>query len=106
MDFGGHVYGLDITTGTATPLWPTPATLKGERVKAGAAIVDDVLVVADRKPVVTFINASDGSVLNAVPLTDGDTVRADVIANNGSAYVVATEWKTVPAECGRNGWSK
>lgn len=97
-DFGGQVYGLDITSGAANPLWPKPASLKGERVKAGAAILDDVLVVADRKPVVTFINASDGSVLNSVPLTDGDTVRADVIANNGSAYVVTTDGKLFRAD--------
>lgn len=97
-DFGGHVYGLDINSGSVQQLWSKPASLKGERVKAGAAIVDDVLVVADRKPVVTFINAADGSVLNAVPLTDGDTVRADVIANEDAAYVVTTDGKLFRAD--------
>ncbi len=100
-DFGGQVYGLDISTGSIVPLWSEPASVNGERVKAGAAIVDDVLVVADRKPVVTFINASDGKVLNSVPLTDGDTVRANVIANEGAAYVVTTDGKLFRADPGQ-----
>lgn len=97
-DFGGKVYGLDITDGSVDELWGSPASVKGERVKAGAAIVDDVVVVADRKPVVTFINAQDGSVLNAVPLTDGDTVRADVVAKDGAAYIVTTDGKLFRAD--------
>jgi outer membrane protein assembly factor BamB len=100
-DFGGKVYGLDISSGSIKDLWSQPASVNGERVKAGAAIVDDVLVVADRKPVVTFINAKDGSVLNAVPLTDVDTVRADVVAKDGAAYVVTTDGKLFRAEPGQ-----
>ncbi|MEO8539762.1 MAG: PQQ-binding-like beta-propeller repeat protein [bacterium] len=97
-DFGGKVYGLDITSGSIVPLWSQPASLNNERVKAGAAIINDVVVVADRKPVVTFINAKDGSVLNAVPLTDVDTVRADVVAKDGEAYVITTDGKLFRAD--------
>ena len=97
-DFGGKVYGLDITATGVTPTWSQPASVKGERVKAGAAIVDDVVVVADRSPTVTFISAADGSVLNSVPLTDGDTVRADVVANDGEAYLVTTDGKLFRAD--------
>lgn len=100
-DFGGKVYGLDITSGAISQIWQNAASVKGERVKAGAAIVDDVVVVADRKPVVTFINASDGAVLNAVPLTDVDTVRADVIAKGDAAYVVTTDGKLFRADPGQ-----
>lgn len=88
-DFGGHVYGLDITSG-GSPLWE-PASLEGERVKAGAAIVGDVLIVADRKPVVTFINATSGQVLNRVPIPDAGTVRANVHAADGFAYILTTK---------------
>jgi outer membrane protein assembly factor BamB len=89
-DFGGHVYGLDITNEGATPTWE-PASLDGERVKAGAAIIGDVLVVADRKPVVTFINAATGEVLNRVPIEDAGTVRSNVHASGGFAYVLTTK---------------
>lgn len=88
-DFGGHVYGLDITSG-ATPTWE-PATVNGERIKAGAAIVGDVLVIADRKPVVTFIDATNGQVLNRVPIEDAGTVRSNVHAADGFAYVLTTK---------------
>ncbi len=89
-DFGGHVYGLDITPSGAAPTWP-PVTLDGERVKAGAAIIDDVLVIADRKPVVTFINATTGEVLNRVPIQDAGTVRSNVHVGDGFAYVLTTK---------------
>ncbi len=97
-DFGGKVYALDITTAGVSPVWAQPSSVKGERVKAGAAIVDDVVVVADRSPTVTFISAGDGSVLNRVPLTDGDTVRADVVAHDGEAYLVTTDGKLFRAD--------
>lgn len=97
-DFGGKVYGVDISSGSITPAWPAAASVKDERVKAGAAIVDDVVVVADRKPVVTFINAVDGSVLNQVPLQEADTVRANVVAHGDSAYIVSTNGKLFRAD--------
>ncbi|MCZ7577613.1 MAG: PQQ-like beta-propeller repeat protein [Dehalococcoidia bacterium] len=89
-DFGGHVYGLDITTTPASPLWD-PVSLEGERVKAGAAIIGDVLIVADRKPVVTFINATTGQILNRVPIEDAGTVRSNVHVADGFAYILTTK---------------
>jgi outer membrane protein assembly factor BamB len=97
-DFGGQVWALDITTGEFKPVWQAPASVKGERVKAGAAIVDDVLVVADEKTVVTFINIKDGTVLNSVPLADGNPVRANLVAKDGVVYVVTTDGKLFRAE--------
>ena len=89
-DFGGHVYGLDITSQGATQAWD-PASVDGERIKAGAAVVDDVLVVADRKPVVTFIKASTGEVLNRVPIDGAGTIRANVTVEGDSVYIVTTK---------------
>jgi len=89
-DFGGHVYGLDITATPASPLWD-PVSLEGERVKAGAAIIGDVLIVADRKPVVTFINATTGQILNRVPIEDAGTVRSNVHVADGFAYILTTK---------------
>jgi outer membrane protein assembly factor BamB len=89
-DFGGHIYGLDISTSPATELWP-PASTEGHRVKAGPVIVDDVLVVADRGPVVTFINSRTGEVLNRVPIDGAGTVRANLLAANGGAYILTTK---------------
>jgi len=88
-DFGGYVYGLDISTNPPTELWP-PASTEGHRVKAAPAIVDDVLVVADRGPVVTFIDARSGEVLNRVPIDGAGTVRANLLAARGGAYILTT----------------
>ena len=60
-------------------------------VLAGAAVVGNTLVVADRKPVVTFIDTGTGEVLNRVPLEGVGTVRADVVAADGSAYILTTK---------------
>ena len=94
-DFGGEVYRLDITGSMGD--WK-PVSLDGERVKAGAAIIDGVLVVADRKPVVTFIDAANGSVLNRVPITDAGTVRADVTPHEGNAFIATTKGRLFRAE--------
>jgi outer membrane protein assembly factor BamB len=94
-DFGGAVYGLDITTGSE--LWK-PASLEGERVRSGAVLIDGVVVVADRKPVVNFINAADGQVLNRVPLADAGTVRSNLVVYEGAAYFASTNGKLFRAE--------
>lgn len=89
-DFGGNVYGLDISKTPPTELWP-PASTQGHRVKAAPVIVDDVLIVADRGPVVTFIDARSGEVLNRVPIDGAGTVRANLLAARGGAYVLTTK---------------
>ncbi len=89
-DFGGHIYGLDISKSPAEELWPAAST-EGHRVKAGPVIVDDVLVVADRGPVVTFIDANSGAVLNRVPIDGAGTVRANLLAANGGVYSLTTK---------------
>ena len=98
-DFSGYVYALHITSGGVEELWEA-ASLDGERIRAGAAIVGDVVIVADRKPVVNFISATDGSVLNTVPLQDAGTVRADVVVKDGAAYITTTGGKLFRAEPG------
>jgi outer membrane protein assembly factor BamB len=87
-DFGGHVYALDITTGTEK--WST-RPLVGAKVKAGPAIVGDILVVADRGPTVYFVGLDDGAILNSVPIEGAGTVRADVIQEGEFAYVLTTK---------------
>ena len=89
-DFGGNIYGLDISVSPARELWP-PASTEGHRVKAAPVIVDDVLIVADRGPVVTFIDANTGEVLNRVPIDGAGTVRANLLAANGGAYILTTK---------------
>jgi outer membrane protein assembly factor BamB len=96
-DFSGNVYGVDISSGQVQQLWDA-ADVNGERVKAGPAIVQNVLVVADRKPVVTFISAADGSILNRVPIPNAGTVRANVVANGNNAFVVTTDGHLFRAE--------
>jgi outer membrane protein assembly factor BamB len=92
-DFSGKVYALDITTGGM--VWSTPYD-GGSKVKAGPVIIDDVLVLADRQPVVHFIRVSDGTQLNQVRLSDiagGDvgTARSDLVVRDGKALVVTTD---------------
>jgi outer membrane protein assembly factor BamB len=90
-DFSGHIYAVDITAGpNGKMLWPAPASAEGNRVKSAPAIVDNVLVVADRKPTVRFIDLQSGKQLNAVPLNGSGTVRADLEAHDGVVYVVTT----------------
>lgn len=89
-DFGGHIYGLDISTSPATELWP-PASTEGHRVKAAPAIVDDVLVIADRGPVVTFLDANSGQVLNRVPIDGAGTIRANPLTARDGVYLLTTK---------------
>jgi len=87
-DFGGDVYAVDITTDTPKQLWKY--STGGARVKSGPQIVDDVVVVADRKPEVHFLNAKDGSLLNKVPVANAGTFRADLVQKDGFVYIVST----------------
>ncbi|MGE3074788.1 MAG: PQQ-binding-like beta-propeller repeat protein [Dehalococcoidia bacterium] len=97
-DFSGSVFGLDISGDSVTEMWD-PVKLDGEHVRAAPAIIGDVLVVADRKPVVTFINIKDGTVMgNRVPLQDAGTVRADLVVRDGAAYISTTNGKLFRAE--------
>jgi len=97
-DFSGHVYGLDITSAPVKQLWGPAEVGDGERVKAGAVIIDDVVVVVDRGPVVTFLNANDGSVLNTVPILDAGTVRTNLTAHDGAAYLVTSKGRLFRAD--------
>lgn len=75
-DFSGRIYALDISSGQSR--WIPYET--HARVKSAPAIVDDVLVVADRKPAVHLISLQTGQRVNVVPLEGAGTVRADVLA--------------------------
>jgi outer membrane protein assembly factor BamB len=91
-DFSGHVYAVDITAGpNGKMVWPEPASTDGNRVKSAPAIVDNVLIVADRNPTVRFIDLKTGKVLNSVPIDGSGTIRADVVAHDGEGYVVTTK---------------
>lgn len=97
-DFSGNVYAVDITTGADR--WPATA-LGEDRVKAGPAIVDDVVVFGDRVPAVHFLKASDGSRLGiGVPLTGAGTIRADAVAKDGAIYLVTTSGRLFKADPG------
>ena len=87
-DFSGNVYALDITTGTNR--WKD-VSLGDDRVKAGPAVVGDVVVFGDRAPAVHFLQASDGSRLGiGVPLVGAGTIRSDLVARDGAAYALTT----------------
>lgn len=96
-DFSGKTYALDISATPASQLWSSDAAL-GARVKAGPAIVDDVLIVADRDSIVHFLDAKTGTGLNKVPLGGDGTIRANVVAKDGFAYVVTTSGKLYKAD--------
>lgn len=87
-DFAGKVYALDITTGTVR--WTADAQ---HPVKAAPALLDDVLVVVDRQPIVHLFDARTGAPLAAFPLLDSGTVRAPVVAAGSVAYIVTTGGK-------------
>ena len=93
-DFGGNVHAIDITSFTET--WK--ASVEKERIRSGPAVVGDVVVVADRKPVVTFINVADGTVLNRVPVENAGTVRADLTVKDGNVFFATTDGDLFRAE--------
>ncbi|MBA4179214.1 MAG: hypothetical protein C0506_01360 [Anaerolinea sp.] len=95
-DFSGNAYALDITSGADR--WNN-VSLGKDRVKAGPAIVDDVVVFGDRGPAVHFFKASDGSRLGiGVPLTGAGTIRADLVAREGSVYALTTSGRLFKAD--------
>lgn len=86
-DFSGEVYALDITTLQAK--WTADV---GSEVKAAPVLAGDgVLVVASKDPEVVFFKASDGTVLNRVPLPDVGTVRAGLVLRDGNPLLVTTQ---------------
>lgn len=96
-DFAGSIYAVDITTGRAR--WERPYE-GGNKVKSAPAIVQDTLVLVDRKPIVHFIDVRTGAGKNRVPLLDADTVRADVIptADGSAAIISSTNGKLFKAD--------
>ncbi len=96
-DFGGTVYGLNITSDGVAQAWD-PASVEGERIRSGPVVIGDVVIVADREPEVWFFNAKDGSVLNKVPVPDAGTIRANLVEHEGAAYFATTNGKLFRAD--------
>ena len=95
-DFSGNAYALDITSGRNR--WGA-VSLGDDRVKAGPAIVDDVVMFGDRAPAVHFLKASDGSRLGiGVPLVGAGTIRADLVARDGAIYSLTTNGRLFKAD--------
>jgi outer membrane protein assembly factor BamB len=87
-DFGGNVYALNIKGDAPVELWRY--STGSNRVKSGPAIVGDVVVIADRQPMVHFVGAKDGKLLNKVPIQGSGTVRADLAVKDGFVYISTT----------------
>lgn len=93
-DFSGAIRAIDITSGVE--LWQASGDAK---IKAAPVIIGDILVVADRSPAVSFFNKTTGEQLgNRVPLSDAGTIRANVVAHDGAAYILTTKGKLFRAE--------
>jgi len=67
-------------------------------VKATPVLIDGVLVLADRGPVVHFIDAANGTGLNVVPVDGAGTVRAGLTAADGKAYIATTKGRLFVAD--------
>lgn len=96
-DFSGNVYALDITTLTLAAGWQAPYDA-GAKIKAAPVIIDGVLVLATREPVVHFVDAATGRGLNTVPLKDVGTIRAGLSVNDGKGLIVTTKGKLFVAD--------
>jgi outer membrane protein assembly factor BamB len=94
-DFSGNVYALDITTGQSP--WSAPYAADN-KLKAAPILTGDVLIVADRKPVIHFISAKDGTLINRVPLTDAGTVRAPLTVRGDKGLLTTTKGKLFLAD--------
>ncbi|MDZ7727877.1 MAG: PQQ-binding-like beta-propeller repeat protein [Dehalococcoidia bacterium] len=84
-DFAGFVHAVDITTGEER--WEQQV---GDKVKAGPALIDDTLIVADRSSTITFLDVETGEIRNAVNRDDAGTFRANLVARDGVAYALGT----------------
>ena len=94
-DFSGRTYALDITS--AAEVWNT--SVGSDRVKSAPAFVDNVLVVADRKPEIHFLDlANNGKELSSVPLSGDGTIRADATEHDGFVYIATTNGKLLRAD--------
>ncbi len=87
-DFGGQIVALDLATGRNRWAAPYDAASKS---KAAPVLIGGVLILATRDAVVHFLNAADGTRLNAVPLPDSGTVRAPITVIGGKGYIVTTD---------------
>lgn len=96
-DFSGKVYALDITTGTMPPDWKAPYDAKA-KIKSAPVIIDGVVVLATREPVIHFIDAKSGRGLNTVPLKDSGTVRAGLTVEGGRPLIATTQGKLFVAD--------
>lgn len=93
-DFAGTLLAIDITTGEEE--WHAST---GHKIKAAPAIVGDVVVVADRGSAVSFFDKTTGEQRgNRIPLPDAGTIRANVVAHDGIAYILTTKGKLFRAE--------
>lgn len=94
-DFSGKLYALDITTGKEA--WSSP--LDAARIKSAPVVVNNVLVVGDRKPAIHFLDLKDnGKRLNQVPLTSLGSIQAPIGAHDGAAYISTTSGKLLRAD--------
>ncbi len=92
-DFEGTLAVVNITDQTEG--WT--AKTNG-RVKSGPAVVGDWVVFADESPAVLFVNKANGEIRNRVPISGAGTIRANVVARDGVAYVVTTKGKLFKAD--------
>ncbi len=89
-DFSGNLYALDLNSGQLK--WEKQVSNNGSQIKATPAISGGLLVVADRSPAVHFVDLTDGTVKNTVPLLNAGTVRSalEVRPNDSYVYLVTT----------------
>ncbi len=89
-DFDGNLHGLSLETGL--PLWE-PFGAKG-RVRAGIALVDDVLIVATEDGAVYGVDSRTGA-LSWGPVELGASVLADVVGDGAFALIVSAKCTNV-----------
>lgn len=93
IDISGVVTAFDPMTGESRWTYET-----GERVKSSPVTIGDIVVVADRKPIVHFLSVTNGERLNTVPIADAGTIRADGVSQDGSAYFLTSKGRLFKAD--------
>jgi outer membrane protein assembly factor BamB len=92
-DLYGNTYAVDLETMTADWKYET-----GRRTKSGPVIVGDKLVIADREPVVHFIQRDNGRQIHVVPVLDTKTIRADAVVEGDFAYYMSVDGRLLRAD--------
>lgn len=92
-DLFGHVYEINLENMQANWVYKAES-----RMKSSPVVLDNLVVVADREPVVHFIKRSDGTAQHTIPIQGTKTIRADAVTDDGFVYFISVDGRLLRAD--------